>query len=137
MSGKWKREWRAFRQSRPGERFQKRHEHSQEARKSQSWFVRVLKPAAAVVLVAGGIVLCFIPGPGLPLIVIGAGLLADESRTIARALDWTEVRLRRLWSVARQWWQGASRLAKEAVIFAGVLVASAAAYGGYLFFTAD
>jgi len=42
---------------------------------------------------AGGGVLYFIPGPSIPLIVIDAGLLADESRSLAGAMDGLEVRV--------------------------------------------
>src|SRR5688572_13158502 len=88
--GRLRQQWRAFKKGRPGRRFQDRYERSQKTRSSQSWFVRLLKPAAGILLFVGGVVLCFIPGPGIPLLVIGAGLLADESRTIARAMDWIE-----------------------------------------------
>lgn len=136
MLGGWKRQWTAFRDARPGQRFEERYERSRKMRASQSWFVRVLKPAVALLLLAGGIVLCFIPGPGLPLIIIGAGLLGDESRPIARGLDWIEVRVRKLVKKMVRWWRGASLLAKEAVVALATLLASAAAYGGYRFLVA-
>jgi hypothetical protein len=135
LSG-WKRQWKAFRSGQPGQRFQDRYERSRKMRASQSWVVRLLKPVAALVLVIGGIVLCFIPGPGLPLIVIGAGLLADESCIIARGMDWTELRLRKLLKMALRWWHGASLLAKEGAIAVATLMASAAAYGAYRFLLA-
>jgi len=87
----------------------------------------------AIVLVAAGVVLCFIPGPGIPLIVIGAGLLADESRALARALDGLEVRARKVIARGRRWWRGASRIAREAVIATAVFVMCGVAYGGYRF----
>jgi hypothetical protein len=43
-----------------------------------------------------GFILLFVPGPGLLLIAVGAALLARESLAVARALDWLEVRGRRL-----------------------------------------
>jgi hypothetical protein len=79
------------------------------------------------------VLLCFIPGPGIPLIVIGAGLLADESRTIAHALDGLEIRLRKVIVRGKRWWRGTSRLAREAAISAVVIVACGIAYGGYRF----
>ena len=133
MSGSWKRQWRAFRRGRPGQRFEDRYEHSQKTHKTQAWYVRLLKPVVALVLFAGGVVLCFIPGPGIPLIIVGAGLLADESRVVARGMDWLEVRARKILAWSRRWWRGASRIAKEAVIAAAVLIACGAAYGSYRF----
>jgi hypothetical protein len=88
------------------------------------------------VLLAAGLVLCVIPGPGLPLVIIGAGLLADVSRPVARALDGLEVRIRKLIARGRRWWNHASRTARNAVIVLGVFVASGAAYGGFRIFMA-
>jgi hypothetical protein len=93
----------------------------------------LLKPAAGIVLVVGGVVLCFIPGPGLPLIVVGAGLLGDEWRPVARAMDWLELRARKGITWARRWWNRAPRAARHAVVVVAVLAVSGAAYGGYRF----
>ncbi|HEY0549851.1 MAG TPA: PGPGW domain-containing protein [Verrucomicrobiae bacterium] len=95
--------------------------------------MRLLKPAIAVILFAGGVILCFSPGPGLPLIVIGAGLLADESRSVARAMDWLELRARKIITWLCRWWNRAPKFAKHAVIVLAVLAVSGAAYGGYRF----
>jgi hypothetical protein len=95
--------------------------------------VRLLKPTIAIILFAGGVVLCFIPGPGIPLVVLGAGLLADESRSIARAMDSFEVRIRKIISVARRWWIRAPKVARHAAIVITVLAVGGAAYGGYRF----
>ena len=133
MLADWKRQWREFRRGRPGQRFEARYERSQKARSTQAWYGRLLKPVVALVLFAGGVVLCFIPGPGIPLIIIGAGLFADLSRPVARGLDWLEVRARKILAWSRRWWHGASLIAREAVIAAAVLIACGAAYGGYRF----
>ena len=130
---KLKRQWRKFRSGWPGHRFQNRYEQSRKTRSSERWFVRFLKPAVGLILLAGGVVLCFIPGPGLPLVVIGAGLLADESRPVARAMDWLEIRGRKLLVWARRWWDHAPRMAKHALILLAMLVGGGAAYGGFRF----
>ena len=41
------------------------------------------------------------PGPGLLIVFIGACMLADESLTVARALDRAELALRRLYAGLR------------------------------------
>jgi hypothetical protein len=92
-----------------------------------------VKPAAALILIAAGVVLCFIPGPGIPLMIIGAGLLAAEARPIAVAMDWMEIPARKIWTQARRWWNHAPRFAKHAVILLALLAGSGAAYGGYRF----
>jgi hypothetical protein len=126
----FKKQWREFQRGRPGHRFQERFERNQEARSRRSSFTRFLKPAAAIVLLAVGVVLCFIPGPGIPFLLIGAGMLADVSRPIARAMDRVEVSIRALVTHGRRWWDHASRTAKNAAIALAVFVASGATYGG-------
>jgi hypothetical protein len=87
-----KQHWQQFRNGQPGQRFQDRYERNRDARSQRSgWF---LKPLVAVLLLLAGIVLCVIPGPGLPLLLIGLALLADVSRRVAVAMDRLELRLR-------------------------------------------
>lgn len=132
-----KRQWRTFRAGRPGRRFQDRYERSQKSKHSQAWYLHLLKPALALVLTVGGVVLCFIPGPGIPLMIIGAGLFADNSLALARALDWMEVRLRRIVRWAKRWWALASRPARGGVVAGAVLILCAVTYCGYRVFLAN
>jgi len=91
-----KRYWREFKRVQPGHRFQERYERNRKTRAGRSPWVRFLKPIAAILLLAAGIFFCLVPGPGVPLLVIGAGLLADVSRRVAIAADWVDLRLRKL-----------------------------------------
>jgi hypothetical protein len=43
-----------------------------------------------------------VPGPGLPILLVGLALLAQTSATVARALDRTEVKLRHWWKKLRR-----------------------------------
>lgn len=131
MLGRLKKEWCDFRRGRPGHRFQERFERNQQSRATRSRFTRYLKPILGIVLLAAGVVFCVIPGPGLPFVLIGAGLLADVSRPVARAMDWLEVRIRNVIAWGCRWWNHASRTAKNVAIVLGVFVASGAAYGGF------
>jgi hypothetical protein len=133
---KLRRQWRDFRRGRPGHRFQERYERNQRARSGGSKFTRFLKPAAGIVLLVAGVVFCFIPGPGVPFLLIGAGLLADVSLRVARTMDWLELRIQNIIAWARRWWNHASRAGKTAVVILGVFVASGAAYGGFRIFVA-
>jgi hypothetical protein len=132
-----KQQWQAFRRARPGNRFEGRYERHQKVRNSHPWWMRVLKPLVALVLVVVGVVLCVIPGPGVPLIIVGAGLLGDEWRPLARALDWLEVRLRKIVAWGRRWWKRAPMVARGAVVLVALLAMSSLAYGGYQFFLAS
>jgi hypothetical protein len=88
-----KNNWRELADGTPGKRFQNRYEQKQRGGRSGG---RTLKWVAAALLIAAGVVLLVIPGPGTVLIALGAALLAEESASVARALDWTEMRIRRL-----------------------------------------
>ena len=51
-----------------------------------------------VAVILFGIFLLFVPGPGWLTIFVGAAMIAGESLTMARFLDWVEVKLRRIFT---------------------------------------
>jgi hypothetical protein len=132
--GWFKKHWREFKEGRPGHRFQDRYERNKESREGRSWLARFIKPFAGVALVVAGIVFCLIPGPGLPLLLIGAGLLADVSLPVARAMDWVDIRLREMMAKMKRWWKSASVPAKSAAILFVVFLISGVGYGGFRLF---
>jgi hypothetical protein len=95
-------QFRQFVADRSGTRFQQRYRRRTErpggiVRKS-------LVFALATLLVLIGLLLLVLPGPGLLVIVIGAGLFAEESLLIARLLDRIDLLLTRRvrrWRAAR------------------------------------
>jgi UPF0716 family protein affecting phage T7 exclusion len=91
MASRLAAEWHRFRADSPGERFYNHYEHAQRAPRAR----RIAQLLVGIILVAAGIVLCFIPGPGLLVMVFGFALLSSMSRSIARALDRIELWLRR------------------------------------------
>jgi len=130
MPGGLRQRWREFKRARPGHRFQERYERNQQARSGRSSWTLYLKPVAGIVLLVAGVVFCLIPGPGLPLLLVGAGLLAGVSRRVALALDWLEVRIRKVISRFRLWWASASKSVRYAAIVLAVALGGGAAYGG-------
>lgn len=97
---------------------------------------RLGQPVAAIILLAIGVVLTFIPGPAIVFFFAGAGLLAGESRVLARWLDWSELKLRKSFHWLKRWWKQASRIAKSAVTFLGSCVVSGLLFGAYKVFLA-
>jgi len=93
-------EWHRFRADSPGERF---YNHYERARKA-SRIKRLVQLIAGVFLIGAGIVLCFIPGPGLPVMVLGLALLSSQSRAVARMLDRLEPPVRRFTRRVKQRW---------------------------------
>ena len=88
-----KNNWREIADGEPGKRFQHRFEQKEREGRSAA---HLFKMAAAVLLIVAGVVFLVIPGPGSLLIVFGGALLAEGSSKVARALDWTEMRIRKL-----------------------------------------
>jgi len=86
--------------SSPGRRFQERYRrmHSKE---SGAW-KRCAYFAAGIVLTVIGVLFLAMPGPGIPILVVGLALIAQESVSLARLLDRTEVRVRRWWKKVRR-----------------------------------
>ncbi len=86
-----KRSWRRLKQSEPGRRFQDRYERNRAPDSP-----RLARVGGALVLALLGLVMLVTPGPGLAALGVGLALLAGEFRAVARFLDWTELRLRKL-----------------------------------------
>ncbi|HEU4663682.1 MAG TPA: PGPGW domain-containing protein [Dokdonella sp.] len=80
-----KARWRAFLAVPRGQRFQAHHRRTHRA-DAKRW-ARYVAIAAALVVIALGIVLLVLPGPGLLVMIGGAVLLAEESAFVARGLD--------------------------------------------------
>jgi len=83
-----KKEWREFREAEPGERFKAYHQRVKRA----STGSRVARIALGLVLAAAGIVMLFVPGPGILFIVFGLACFGGESKWIAGGLDAGELR---------------------------------------------
>lgn len=115
-------EWRNFRHDAPGERFRNHRERMQ--RRSRKHMA--VATALGVLLLAAGVVLLFMPGPGLLLIVFGAALVSSHSKRISDAMDRAEPVVRERGRQLAHWWHRRSRFEKVTVIIAGALIATLA-----------
>ena len=97
MFERLRKQWQVFRADPAGERFQRRYRrHTVRAGMARKIIVIV----GGLVLIAAGIVLLVLPGPGLLLMLLGAGFVGEESLIAARMLDRIDVvfqRLRNRW----------------------------------------
>jgi hypothetical protein len=82
-------------QSLPGRRFQDRYRRMR-AQKGSAW-KRCALFIVGIVLTAVGVFFLVVPGPGIPILVVGLALVAQESVTLARLLDRAELKLRAVW----------------------------------------
>jgi hypothetical protein len=99
-----KKDFRDIKRGRPGHRFQDHYKHEHRAHGTRRSRGRLWRLVVGIALLLVGVVLCFIPGPGLPFIFLGGALLAAESLVVARIMDWLEVRVQaiRHWGI-RHW----------------------------------
>lgn len=84
------RAWHQFKGGAPGRRFVDEHDRVVE----QSRMTRVGVIFLGSVLIGAGVVMLFIPGPGLLAILFGLALIATSWRRLAAWLDLGEVRMR-------------------------------------------
>lgn len=126
-----KQDWDSFKDDEPGRRFRRQNGRL----KNKPTAVRAAMAIGGIVLLAGGVVLCFIPGPGLPLIVFGFALLAGLSRSLARTLDRAEPVLRHKAKQARRGWSGLSRGAQVLAVAAAVVAVGSIGVGVYRLIT--
>lgn len=117
-----KQEWHRFRDDPPGERFCNHRERMKRKSKKHA----AVAMALGVLLLAGGVVLLFMPGPGLLLIVFGLALVGSHSGPIARAMDRAEPPIRERAHRLARWWRHLPGAQKVGVVGFGLLGAALA-----------
>ncbi|HET6604607.1 MAG TPA: PGPGW domain-containing protein [Xanthomonadaceae bacterium] len=86
--------WQKFSREPAGSRFQARYRRRLLRRRRP--VLRYLVLGLGVLLLAAGLAMLVLPGPGLLVLLIGGGLVAEESLVAAAAMDRCEVGIRRL-----------------------------------------
>jgi hypothetical protein len=89
----FRRHWGQLRTSRPGRRFQDFYERKRGSRGGALWRCAAIAGGALLCLV--GLFFMAVPGPGIPILLLGMALIAQQSRPTARLLDRAELGLRR------------------------------------------
>jgi phage shock protein PspC (stress-responsive transcriptional regulator) len=96
MIQKARENWRRFKQSEPGHRFQDHHRHHQSRIGRRSYLRGFFGIVGGLLVVVGGLIAVPGPGPGWLVILLGLGIIAGESLSFARSFDRAEVKLRGL-----------------------------------------
>lgn len=122
--------WRELKDGEPGSRFVDHFERRQE-RRHGPW-KRVVLIVGGVALLVAGLFMLIAPGPGILGVLIGGGLIAQESRTAARAMDWLEVRARQVTEPARRAWDRASNPVRVALVALSLILAAGVGVVTYL-----
>lgn len=94
------RHWQTFKEVEAGHRFQSRY-HLHQSRRKRGDVPRyrtLITLLGGPALIIAGFIFLPTPGPSYIIIVIGLWMLSGEFLPLARAFDWTGVRLGNLWS---------------------------------------
>jgi hypothetical protein len=129
-----KRSWQRFKADQPGQRFQQQFKRRHEVARTS--LQKALVGGSGVLLTGVGIFLFFLPGPGVLFVLLGAVLIAQQSVTVARGLDWTEIRLRKLLAQGFGAWRRFSAALKILLVGLAVVAAAAVGFGAFKFLTA-
>jgi uncharacterized protein (TIGR02611 family) len=126
-----KENWRCFKQSKPGHRFQDHHHRCQRAYRSRSYFRGLFGIAWGLLVVVGGVIAVPAPGPGWLIILLGLGVIAGESLFFACWIDRVELRMRRLARLLVGIWTTSPTLVKVLITLTVLTCAIALGYGMY------
>ena len=129
MLEKLKQSWRDFEEGPPGERFQQRFKRHQQSRRGA--FSKPLFITAGILITVVGVFFLPAPGPGTLILLIGAGLIAQEFLLAARALDWTELRVRKLAAWGLEVWRHTSLLMKVLLMLSVMALVAAGGFAAY------
>ena len=130
MIGRAKRSWRNFTKSKPGDRFQVRYYYRKQ--RGPGRLSRIFNIFLGSVLVIMSTLFGWAPGLGLVTLLIGLALIAGELFPVARFLDWSEVRLRKLARLAGRVWAGSTPVVRTLIVVLVAVLVAALVYGAYL-----
>jgi uncharacterized protein (TIGR02611 family) len=131
MLEKIKENWQQFRESKPGHRFQDRYHRRQQNTQGQWNIGKLFNILGGVVIALAGLFFMPAPGPGSAIIFVGLGLLGSEFLSVARFLDWAEVRLRELAQQSKDIWTRSSIPVKILISLIILGCVAAIGYGAY------
>ena len=129
MIGRAKRSWQNFTKSKPGDRFQVRYYYRKQ--RGPGRLSRIFNIFVGSVLVVMSTLFGWAPGLGLVTLLIGLALIAGELFPVARFLDWSEVRLRKLARLAGKVWVGATPIVRTLIVLLVLVFVAALGYGAY------
>lgn len=111
MLNSLKQHWHRFKETRPGERF-KAHFWKRQ-KQPNSTYKKALVITTGILIMITGVILLPAPGPGILILLIGAALIAQESLTAARFMDWADIRARKVCAWGLRTWRHVVRRSKS------------------------
>ena len=130
MFDQLKQRWHHFTQAVPGERFKEHCKRRQQARPS-ALHKKILAIGGGILIMGVGLFFLPAPGPGTLILFVGALLIAQESFAAARALDWADLRLRRMVAWSLRVWRRSSVEVKLLLVLGAMAVLGTVGLGTF------
>ncbi len=124
-----KKAFKDIKEDLPGKRFRRQYRRRKKARKSMGGKIALI--GVGVMIIVGGIIMLPAPGPGMLIIFLGLGLIAQESLWLSIMLDKFELKLRSLYEWSLKKWRQAHNVAK---VLAGLLLLAISAAFVYVMY---
>ena len=131
MIGRARENWRRFKESKPGHRFQDHYRHQQQSSSGRSNLRVILSIVGGFLVVGGGVIAVPGPGPGWLIILLGLGMIAGVSLSFASFIDRVEVKLRGLARRVVGIWVAWPALVKVLMLLTILVCAVTLGYGIY------
>jgi hypothetical protein len=119
-----KKTYRVFKEADEGRRFTALYEHRERERQGAISIGKPFIIGIGAALIAGGVILTPLPGPGLTVITIGAAIIGTEFRITAKLLDRAEVKLHCGWRTLKERWATLSKPVKILLALIAVVLAT-------------
>ena len=129
--GKAERSWLLFKNTKPGDRFQVRYYRRQQSTPGR--LSTIFNIVVGSILVIFSAFFGWAPGPGLLTFLLGLALISGEFLPMARFLDWSEVRLRKLAHMVGVVWRF-STIGKALIVLVALILVVAFGYVIYSVF---
>ena len=123
--------WRRFKESKPGHRFQDHYHRHQRYSSGRSVLRMVFGVLGGFLVMVGGVIAVPGPGPGWLIILLGLGMVAGESLFFARLIDGAETILRQATRRISNTWRTSPASGKVLICLAILACAAASGYGIY------
>src|SRR5918992_1873225 len=133
LMGRARRSLLYFKKSKPGDRFQVRYYRRKQS--GPGHLSRIFNIVVGSILVIFSAFFGWAPGPGLLTFLIGLALIGGEFLPVARFLDWSEVRLRKLAHLVGVVWRS-STTGKALIVLVALILVVALGYVIYSLFFA-
>jgi hypothetical protein len=124
-----KQNWDRLKRGTPGQRFQQEFRRRQRSRRSV--VQKAVYIAGGILIVAAGLFFLLAPGPGTIVLLVGVGVIAQQSSLAARALDSLEIRARKLRNHSWGVWRRSSPALKMVLMFLATALLVVVALGAY------